>query len=266
VAFIPLYDGTPLRYIGRPWVTWSLIAINVAIFFLVERGGIHGADRASVVDYGLIPALLENKLQRPSDLVDIPNWLTLGTHAFLHGDLWHLGGNMIFLWVFADNIEDSLGHVRFLLFYFLCAIAGGYAYVLSDTASLAPLIGASGAIAGIVAAYFILYPYAKVWILAFGRIPLHLNAVWVLGFWILFQVYAVVGGSGDSEVAWWTHLGGLVTGAMLVPILRRPGVKLFSRPEPVLPGLQTMRLPPMLPAPPLRPEAEPSVDGPWSRR
>jgi membrane associated rhomboid family serine protease len=266
VAFIPLYDGNPLRYIGKPWVSWSLIAINVAVFFLVESGGMHGADHASVVDYGLIPALLEDKIARPTELVDIPNWLTLITHAFLHGDFWHLAGNMIFLWVFADNIEDSLGHGRFLLFYFLCAIGGGYAYVLSDTASLAPLIGASGAIAGIVAAYFILYPYAKVWVLAFGRIPLHLNAVWVLGFWILFQVYALVGGSGESEVAWWTHIGGLAVGALLVPILRRPGVKLFSRPEPVLPGLQTLRMPPSPPASPPPSDAAPYVDGPWSRR
>jgi membrane associated rhomboid family serine protease len=125
------------------------------------------------------------------------------------------------------------------------------------------VIGASGAIAGIVAAYFTLYPYAKVWILVFGRIPLRLNALLILGFWILFQVYALVavGGGGENEVAWWTHIGGLVVGAFLVLIMRRPGVRLFARPPPVLPTL-----PPAAPPAAVAPGPPPYVDGPWSRR
>ena len=257
MAFIPLYDGNPLRYIRHPWVAWGLIAVNAAVFFFFE-GGLKGADEASVLSYGLIPALVDHVLPRPDDLAAIPEWATLFTYSFLHADFWHLGGNMIFLWVFADNVEDCLGHVRFLIFYVICAIAAGGAYVLSSPASHAPVIGASGAIAGVVAAYFLLYPYAKIWILAFGRIPLRLNALWVLGFWILFQVYAAFQTSND-DTAWWAHIGGLASGAILVLFLRRPGVRLFARPVPPVPAV--------VPRPAAPPSiAPPDIDGPWTRR
>jgi membrane associated rhomboid family serine protease len=253
MALIPLYDTNPLRYIRYPYVTWGLLAANILIFFLVEAGGISSADQASAVAYGLIPAAFDNLAERPADLAFVPSGLTLLTYAFFHGDFWHLLGNMVFLWVFADNIEDAMGHVRFLIFYCLCAIGGGYAYVLSAPSAEAPLIGASGAIAGIIAAYFMLHPYAKVWILLLGRIPLRLNAFWVLGFWIVFQVYTAISGRGDSQVAWWTHVGGLITGGVLVLFLRRRGVTLFSSADPGAPITA--------PAPP---PAE--IDGPWGRR
>ncbi len=157
------------------------------------------------------------------------------THAFLHGNLWHLIGNMVFLWVFADNVEDDFGHVRFVLFYVMCAIAAGYAYVLTDPASQAPVIGASGAVAGIVAAYLMLHPRQKVWVLALGRIPLRLSAFWVLGFWVLFQFYAILVARPGDDVAWWSHVGGLAAGAVLTLVMRRRGVPLFDR-APVLPA------------------------------
>src|SRR5690606_28141004 len=125
-------------------------------------------------------------------------------------DFWHLIGNMVFLWVFADNVEDAMGHVRYAIFYLLCALGAGYAYVLSAPASQAPVVGASGAIAGVVAAYFMLHPTQKIWVLLFGRIPVRLGAIWVLGAWILFQVYSIVTAGPDDEVAWWSHVGGLV--------------------------------------------------------
>jgi membrane associated rhomboid family serine protease len=257
MALIPLYDTNPLRYIRHPYVTWALLAANILVFFFVEKGGIGDADQGSAVAFGLIPAVFDNLGERPADLAYVPSGLTLLTYAFLHGGFWHLLGNMVFLWVFADNIEDAMGHVRFLIFYCLCAIGGGYAYVLSAADSPAPLIGASGAIAGIVAAYFILHPYAKVWILLLGRIPLRLNAVWVLGFWIVFQVYTAFAGVGDSQVAWWTHVGGLVTGAVLVLVLRRRGTVLFSRADPGAPIVAPVASPPPPP---------PEIDGPWGRR
>ena len=135
---------------------------------------------------------------------------------------------MIFLWVLADNVEDALGHTRFLIFYLLCAIAGGYVYVLSDPASTAPVIGASGAIAGCISAYLLLHPRAKMWVLVFARIPIRLSALYVLGFWIVAQAASVFGG-GDSQVAWWSHIGGLLAGAALVVVLKQPGVRLFDR-------------------------------------
>jgi membrane associated rhomboid family serine protease len=138
---------------------------------------------------------------------------------------------MVFVWVFADNVEDSLGHVRFLIFYLLCSIGAGYAYVLADPGSLSPVIGASGAVAGVIAAYLMLHPFGKVWILAFGRIPLRLGALWVLGFWIVYQVIGALIAE-DDQIAWVSHVGGVIVGAALVPLLKRREVKLFRR-EPV---------------------------------
>ena len=225
MAFIPIYDTNPLRNIRRPWVAWGLIAANIAVYFLVESGTAGMASDASVTALGLFPAVF-NGLDASRSAV--PDALTLVTYSFLHVDFWHLAGNMIFLWVLADNVEDALGHIRFLLFYLLCAAAAGYAFVLSAPSATGPVIGASGAIAGTISAYLILHPRAKMWVLAFGRIPLRLSAVYVLGFWIVFQFIAVLTG-GQSNVAWWSHVGGLISGAVLVLFMRRRGTPLFDR-------------------------------------
>jgi membrane associated rhomboid family serine protease len=229
VAFIPIYDGNPLRHIRRPWVAWGIIATNVFVFFFVEFGRISGdAPIAASVAYGLIPAVFNGFVDRPIDLAGVPAGLTLVTYAFLHGSFWHLAGNMIFLWVFGDNIEDALGHFRYFVFYILCAAVAGYAYVLSDPTSQVPVIGASGAVGGNIAAYLLLHPRAKIAILLFLSIPLRLSAMYVLGFWIVFQILAALGGGG-GEVAWWSHVGGLVAGGILVIFMRRRGVPLFDR-------------------------------------
>lgn len=224
MPFIPLHDANPLRHIGGAWVCWSLIAVNCAIFFVTSGDAL----QSSAISFGLIPAVFNGVFALPADYQTIPDALTLLTYAFLHGDIWHLAGNMAFLWVFADNVEDALGHVRFLAFYCLSAIAAGYVHVLATPASEAPVIGASGAVAGVVGAYLILHPFAKVWILAIGRIPLRLASFWILGFWASFQVYEVLTSDG-GQTAWWTHIGGFVFGAGLVVLLRRRGVALFDR-------------------------------------
>lgn len=226
MAFIPIHDTNPLRHIRRPWVAWGLIVANIVVYFVVESGTAGAASDASVINFGLFPAVFSGADVSRSALPDVA---TLITYAFLHADFWHLAGNMIFLWVLADNVEDALGHVRFLAFYLLCAAGAGYAYVLSDPGMSGPVIGASGAIAGTISAYLILHPRAKMWVLAFGRIPLRLSAVYVLGFWIVFQVFAVLTGSHEGNVAWWTHLGGLVCGAVLVLVMRRKDTPLFDR-------------------------------------
>jgi membrane associated rhomboid family serine protease len=136
-------------------------------------------------------------------------------------------GNMTFLWVFGDDVEEALGHGRFFLFYILCAACGALAHWLSDPSSNVPVVGASGAIAGIVSAYLMLHPCRKVWVLALMRIPIKLAAEWVIGFWIMIQVLNTILAT-SKEVAWWDHIGGLLTGAILVVLLRQPGVKLFD--------------------------------------
>jgi membrane associated rhomboid family serine protease len=262
VAFIPIYDGTPLRNIRRPWVAWGLIVVNVVVFFLVESGGFGSANEASVYTFGLIPAVVSGAELSPSF---VPTPLTLITYSFLHGDFWHLLGNMVFLWVLADNIEDALGHVRYLLFYLLCAAGAGYAYVLSAPDSAGPLIGASGAIAGTISAYLILHPRARIWVLVLARIPLRLTAFYVLGFWVVFQLLAVFFG-GESNIAWWSHLGGIACGAVLVVLLRKPGTPLFGRgPASEVTVLPAPGAAPVddAAAPPLRSPPQSGSRGPW---
>ncbi|WP_421725631.1 rhomboid family intramembrane serine protease [Bauldia sp.] len=230
MPIFPIHDGRPLVHISRPYGCWALLAANVFVYFVVQSGGLSSVSQSSVLSYGLIPAVYNDHLALPPEYEAIPEWLTIITYSFLHGDLWHLIGNMLFLWVFADNVEDAFGHIRFIVFYLLCAAGAGYAFVWSDPTGQAPVVGASGAVAGVVAAYLMLHPKQKIWILALGRIPLRLRAYWVLGFWVLYQVYQVVIARPGDQVAWWSHIGGLITGAVLVVLMRRPGVPLFDRP------------------------------------
>lgn len=229
MPIFPIHDGRPLVHINRPFGCWALLAANIFVYFFIQGGGLESVSQGSVLSFGLIPAVYNNHLLLPPEFEAIPGWLTIITYSFLHGDIWHLGGNMLFLWVFADNVEDAFGHVRFIVFYLLCAAGAGYLFVLTDPTGQAPVIGASGAIAGIVAAYLMLHPKQKIWFLALGRIPLRLRAHWVLGFWVLFQIYSILVAQPGDQTAWWTHIGGLITGAVLVVVMRRPGVLLFDR-------------------------------------
>jgi membrane associated rhomboid family serine protease len=164
----------------------------------------------------------------PDDITGAPSALTLITSLFLHGDPIHLIGNLLFILVFADNIEDSMGHVRFIVFYLLCGVAGGLAHAFIMPASEAPLIGASGAIAGVIAAYLLLHPRVKVWVMLFARIPLRLTAVWIILIWIAVQGLSLWTGA-DQAVGWWAHLGGFAAGALLIPLFKRADVPWFGR-------------------------------------
>jgi membrane associated rhomboid family serine protease len=225
--FIPLYDYNALRSIKTPVVTRTLIVITVLFFLVFESGLVVDAQMASVGAFGVIPAEFLGAGLR-SELAVIPEPLTFITYVFLHGGWMHLIGNMLFLWVFGDNVEDAMGHARFLAFYFLCGAAGGLAHALANPTSEAPLIGASAAVAGTLAAYLILHPRVKLWVLVLGRIPLKISAMWVIGAWIVFQFFNVFMAL-DKETAYWAHIGGLAAGAILIPFMRRPDVPLFDR-------------------------------------
>jgi membrane associated rhomboid family serine protease len=160
--------------------------------------------------------------------VPVPEGLTLVTYQFLHSDILHLLSNMLFLWVFGDNVEDAMGHLKFIVFYLACGVAGGLAHAWMLPGSSLPLIGASGAVAGVIAAYLILHPRVRVWVLAFRLIPLRISAAWVLGVWAATQIVMVALAPFD-QVAWWAHVGGMAAGAVLIVFLRRPGVALFDR-------------------------------------
>jgi len=226
--FIPIHDQNRLEHVPWPFVNLTIIALNILVFFALQGAGEQQAVGASSVSHGLIPVVLFDIRDLAPHVQVLPDWMSLITYAFLHGSFMHLIGNMLFLWVFGDNVEDAMGHVRYLLFYLICAAAGGFAYAILDHNSQVPLIGASGAVSGVVAAYLMLHPRVKVWVLAFGRIPLRLTAQWLLGAWVIFQIVnAVI--AADSQVAWIAHVGGLVAGAILVIFFRRKGVALFDR-------------------------------------
>ncbi len=253
MAFIPLSDSNPLRNIRRPWVAWGLMAANIIAYFLVGNGNfVDEAPIGPAIAYGVIPVVFNGNALRPEDLMLVPEWATLITYTFLHGNIWHLVGNMLFLWVFADNVEDALGHFRYLLFYLLCGAAAGYAFVLSDPASQSPVIGASGAVGGNIGAYLLLHPRAKVWMLIV--VPVYLRAMWVLGAWIVFQFFYALGGGGDDTVAWWAHIGGVLAGALLVVFMRQRGVPLLA-PDPYQAHIERRRQP-LQPAEPEHPERQ----------
>jgi membrane associated rhomboid family serine protease len=229
-VFIPLHDDNPLENIPRQYVTWALIAANVLVFVFFQGAMAGDFGYATAAEFGLTPIAVPGFDPIPDTAAEFHDSLTFVTYSFLHADIIHLGGNMLFLWVFGDNVEDAMGHFRFFVFYMLCAIAGGVLHDVMLPTSTVPLIGASGAVAGIVAAYLVLHPRVRVWVLALGRIPLRLSAMWVLGAWIVLQVVNVVLAGPDTDIGWWAHIGGIIAGAVLVVVLRRPGVPLFDRP------------------------------------
>lgn len=225
--FIPLHDANSLKRIKLQYVTIGLIAANVIVYFFTTLGSEQFAT-AAVYAFGYIPSVVFDYADLPPELTILPEDLTYISYSFLHGDIFHLGGNMLFLWVFGDNVEDALGHFRYLVFYFLCAIAGAVVHGAMAPASQAPLIGASGAIAGIVVAYLILHPRVKIWVLAFGRIPLRIPAYIAIALWILFQ-FAMLAAGGEESISWAAHVGGIVAGAVLVLLMRRREAPLFDQ-------------------------------------
>lgn len=224
--FIPLHDANSLKHIRLQYVTLAVIALNVIAFLLASAGG---EDRyeAAVLALGYIPAVVNDYADIDPSKVLLPEQATYLTYAFLHGDWLHLGGNMLFLWVFGDNVEDALGHVKYLLFYLACAAAGAFAHGLLAPDSEIPLVGASGAVAGVIAAYLLLHPKVRIWVLAFGRIPLRIPAWIPIGLWIAMQFVMLVA-APDDVISWSAHAGGIVAGLLLVLVLRRRGVPLFD--------------------------------------
>jgi membrane associated rhomboid family serine protease len=226
---IPLKDDTPSSL--RPYVTISLIAACCGVF-LWQRSLDLGQARRVVDALGAIPAVLTTDARLPQDLQWIPRYGTPFTSMFLHGGWMHLLGNMLFLWIYGDNVEDGLGHLRFLLFYLVCGIAAVFAQALGNPGSPYPIIGASGAISGVLGAYLLLFPRAKVLtlvLLPFFVTTLRIPAMLLLLLWFAAQLIGdfAVSGPGAS-VAFGAHIGGFLTGLLLAPLLKRRDVKLFG--------------------------------------
>ena len=226
--FIPLHDANALRHIRAPVVTRLLIAVNILIYILMFPAAWAEAADHAVLVFGFIPALVTHQAVLPEALQGVPPEVTYLTYSFLHGSFSHMALNMLFLWIFGDNVEDAFGHLRFLLFYFACAAAGAFAHQIVSGDPEAPLIGASGAISGVLTAYVILHPRVRIWALVFFGIPLPLPAFIPLLFWIGQQFFFFAMGIGEG-VSFAAHIGGILAGGLLVLVLRRPGVPLFDK-------------------------------------
>lgn len=225
---LPLRDDNPTRVV--PYVTYGLIGLCVVVY-LYQFGLSPLEDRRLVVALGMIPAVVLGGERLPPDLAVVPAVVTPLTSMFLHGGFFHLAGNMLYLWIFGNNVEDAMGSARFLAFYLLCGVAAALLHGVQSADSVIPMVGASGAISGVLGAYLLLFPWARVFVW-FGFIfMVWVPAVVVLGLWFGVQAIGLLGDPEGvrSGVAFWAHLGGFVAGMALIPLFKRAGVPLFSR-------------------------------------
>lgn len=229
---IPLHDDNPADI--TPYVTFAVIGLCVVVFLWQQSLGEYG-ERA-IYSLGMIPATMFGDKSLPPELVVVPAWMTLFTSMFMHGGWMHLIGNMLYLWIFGNNVEDSMGHGRFAVFYLLCGSAAALAQALPNPDSVIPMVGASGAISGVLGAYLLLYPHARVLVvipLGFLLYAPRVPAGFVLGFWFLLQLVSSLSASPDQGgVAFGAHAGGFVAGMALIPFFKHARVPLFHPPRP----------------------------------
>jgi len=232
---IPLHDDNPTS--TKPYVTVGIM-IACALAYVWQHLLLSDAGtREAVYAFGVVPAVLTGEKFLPADVAVFPPWASVLTSMFMHGGFWHLAGNMLYLWIFGNNLEDAMGHVRYFLFYVLCGVAAVFAQVLPNPVSEIPMVGASGAISGVLGGYLLLYPRARVLlglplgflIVQIGRFP----AIWVLAAWFGMQLImgglAAVQSTGESQggIAFGAHVGGFIAGLLLVTIFKRRNVPLW---------------------------------------
>ncbi len=226
---LPLYDDNPRTRL--PVATAGVIAA-CSVIFLWQLGLDESASEDASFSYGMVPALLFGYAELPDSLRAVPAWATLVTSMFLHGGVLHLLGNMLYLWIFGKGVEMALGPARFLVLYLFCGVAAALTQALTDPTAEVPMIGASGAIAGILGAYLVLHPRANVvvfvWIIIFVRL-ISLPAVLLLGIWFALQLLSALSmDPGEPGVAFWAHVGGFVAGLALVLVIRPRHVTLMQ--------------------------------------
>ena len=232
--FFPLFDDNPTQ--RSPYVSWTIIAM-CALVFLWQMSLDGRAERIAFFQFGFVPANISGAAPLPPSLVALPAWATIFSSMFLHGGLMHIGGNMLYLWIFGDNVEDSMGRLKFAVFYLTCGAAAALTQFAVDPASRIPMVGASGGIAGVLGAYLVLHPKAVIrtflLFLVFIRF-INLPAWVVLGIWIGGQFLAVPAAldSDGGGVAYFAHIGGFLAGMILVPFFKRADVPLFGRADP----------------------------------
>lgn len=228
----PLRDENPTLH--QPFATYLIIALNIAVWALVQGLGSAMPLARSLCLHALIPGELLNLAPEGTMIpmggnmgcsLEPGSWFSLISHQFLHGGWFHLIANMWFLWIFGDNVEDVMGPVRFVVFYLLCGLAAAAAQIASEPGSVSPMVGASGAIGGVLGAYARLYPQARVVtliFLGFFFTTVSLPAIGMLGYWFFLQLAGAAPGlKGAGEVAFWAHIGGFLAGVALAKVMIR---------------------------------------------
>lgn len=231
---LPLHDDNPTT--TKPYVTVGVI-IACTLVYAIQHLLLSGYAEQLAYSLGVIPAVLTGQEAMPAEIALLPAPATIFTSMFMHAGFLHLAGNMWFLWIFGNNIEDAMGHVRFVIFYLLCGVAAVFAQVLPNPGSIVPMVGASGAISGVLGAYMLLYPRARVLlglpvgflIIQLGRWP----ALWVLAAWFVMQLVmgsisaTDIPGRTEGRIAFGAHVGGFLAGVLLVTLFKRRGVPLW---------------------------------------
>lgn len=222
----PLHDDNPTTI--NPYVTIALIVGCVVVWILTM--GPHLQD--AVLAYGAIPSVVIGNKLLPPEIYAIPAWSSVFTSMFMHGGWMHLIGNMLYLWIFGNNVEDAMGHVKFFIFYLVCGVIAFLGHLVGDVNSNIPLVGASGAVSGVLGAYILLYPHARVLVAIpiIIIVTLRLPAGIVLAFWFLLQLInsVIANGNPDAGVAWGAHIGGFVAGMVLIPFFKNSDHPLFT--------------------------------------
>jgi len=222
---IPISDENPARL--KPVVTWSVILGCIVVFFWQIFN--QTEDDPLLTSYAFVPR--EFFAAAGTSLAP---WETIFTSMFMHGGFLHLGGNMLYLWIFGNNVEDAMGHLRYLLFYLVCGVAAALTEGFAEPDLMVPMLGASGAISGVLAAYVLIFPRARVTViipLGILLYPVKISAFYVVGFWFLLQLLNVFSvAPGAPGTAWGAHIGGFIAGLLLTPVLSR--FPLFGRPPP----------------------------------
>jgi membrane associated rhomboid family serine protease len=242
---MPIWDSNnPLRRIKHAYVNWALLSVNVLVFMVFQSGLVFDQSIGEGIDvlFGAIPIEIRTSTQVVEDVHFFPEPVTLFTYMFLHANTMHLLGNMVVLFICGDNVEDALGHRRYFLFYIFCGVVAGMVHVYFNPTSTIPLVGASGAIAGVIGGYVVLFPRVKMWALV-GIIPLRFNASWVLGWWALSQVTALFIAPSE-KVGIWAHIGGFVLGVLLILVMRPRAATVLQAP------ISELAVPPPPPPPP----------------
>lgn len=222
--FLPVGDDNS-RYRIRPWVTYALIATNIVLFIVTLNQGSEAAIQSFFNKWSVVPVEYRDSVDYPP-VIAWPYWVTVFSAMFLHGSFAHIIGNMLFLWVFGDNIENALDRLNYLLFYLVCGVAGSVAHIVFNWDSPIPSLGASGAIAGVLGAYLMLYPRNRIRVL-FWFLIFSVPAWLMLGGWIFLQFIngytSLARTEQTSGVAYMAHIGGFVAGAVLILVLRLLG-------------------------------------------